>query len=457
MTLFGANGVRGIVNADITPEVALQLGRAVGRTFQGPVAIAADARSSSAALKAGVSAGMMAVGAEVVDLGTLPTPALQLYVRDHPGLAGGVMITASHNTQEYNGLKLVLQGGIEATREDEQALESFYSREITGEDWAGVGESRPERGALDDYVDAVVSQVDAEAIRKAKLKVCVDCANGAAGLTTPLILRKLGVDAVTLGADPEGRPHRESDPIPENLADLMSITPTVGADFGVAHDGDGGRAVFVDGDGNYIGGEVAGAIVARSILAVEKGKVATPVSSSSVLEETVEANGGLMRYTAVGSHEVVRKMIESKAVFGVEENGGMVFPQMQMCRDGGMALAKMLEIVAKGGSLAEQLASLPEYHTVKLRVECPDEHKTALLDAFARDASEEGYHTDVTDGLKVMCDDGWLLLRPSTTEHCFRIYSEAKDEAEARKRAEMTAEQANAHLAEIRGEVPREA
>ncbi|MDO5861417.1 MAG: phosphoglucosamine mutase [Thermoplasmata archaeon] len=455
MTLFGANGVRGIVNRDITPEVALQLGRAIGRTFQGTVAIAADARDSSPALKAGVCSGMMEVGAEVVDLGILPTPALQMYVRDHPAIAGGVMVTASHNTQEYNGLKLVLQGGIEATREDEQALDAFYSREIAGEPWSGVGECRTERGAVESYVDAIVANVDAEAIRKAKLTVCVDCANGAAGLTTPHILKRLGVDSVILGGDPLGYPRRESDPIRENLADLMTVTPAIHADFGIAHDGDGGRAIFVDGDGNYIDGDIAGALVARSILEDEKGKVATPISSSMVLQDTVEASGGLMRYTAIGSHEVVRKMIESKAVFGVEENGGMVFPAVQMCRDGGMALAKMLEIVAKGGSLAEQVAQLPVYHTVKVRVECADEAKAALLDMFVSEAQEGGYHTDMTDGLKVSCDDGWLLLRPSTTEQCFRIYSEAKDQSVAEERAQTTADHAAQFLAGFKPQVSR--
>ncbi len=429
--LFGAGGVRGIINHELTPEVALQLGRAVGTTFTGRVAIATDARDSARAVSAAIMAGIMSVGTDIVDLGLLPTPALQYYVRTHPWISGGVMITASHNPQCYNGLKLIHKDGRRAGKEDEQALEMDFLRDIPSKPASEVGLRTQETGVIESYVDYIVSHVDAEAIRSAGLTVCVDCANGSASLSTPILLRKLGVRSVTLASDPEGTPMRESDPTRENLRTLIALTPQVGADFGIAHDSDGSRAVFIDDKGRFLNGDESGALVAKRILAEKKGKVVTPVSSSSVLTNLVEENGGLMRYTAIDSYELIRKMIESLAVFGVEENGGMIFPDVHLCRDGAMALAKVLEIVAKEGPLSTLASELPEYHMVRRRVSCPDDLKVKVMDAFVDEINDEGLHYDTTDGIKVSSDSGWVLIRASTTEPYIRVYAESADMATA--------------------------
>ncbi len=439
-SLFGSNGVRGIINKDLTAEVALHLGKAVGRTFAGTVAVATDARASAHAVRSAMVAGIMAVGADVIDLGIIPTPALQHYVGNHPEVAGGVMITASHNPQQYNGLKLIMQDGVEANRDDEAALEAFYNREIAEESCAKVGIIREDEGAIEDYVNTIISNVDAEAIRNADLSVCVDCASGAASYTTPLLLKRLNVRVLTIGSNPVGTPTRESDPVRENISGLIALTSMTYADLGIAHDSDGGRSIFVDNTGRFLSGSEAGALVAKSILSVKKGKVVTPVSSSQVLKDIVEENGGLMKYTEVGSHEVIRKMIENKAVFGVEENGGMVFPDVRMCRDGGMALAKMLEIIAHNGPLSDMVKDLPVYYTVKRRVECPDSLKSAVLEMFINEAAKDGIRPDVTDGVKAFLDDGWILLRPSTTEPYFRVYSESKDKESTESSADAAVE-----------------
>ena len=433
MTLFGPGGVRAVVNRDLTPEVALDLGRAVGITIGGEIALATDARDSARMVRSAMVSGMMAVGADVVDLGMVPTPALQFYVRQHPGVSGGVMVTASHNPQEYNGMKLILGDGTEATTDDEAELASSYSLDDRDADWNGVGGIRTEEGALSDYIDAIVSNVDADAIREARLTVCVDCVCGAASISTPMLLKRLGVRSITIGCDPIGSPHRESDPTEENLSVLMDLVVASEADLGIAHDGDGGRAVFVDGTGRFLNGAVSGAIVAKSILSQTKGKVVTPVSSSKVLEDVVTESGGLVRYTPVLSHEVVRKMGENLAVFGVEEHGGMVFPQMQMCRDGGMALAKMLEIIAKGGPLADMVSALPTYSTQKAKVPCPDELKAQVMERLQVDTASEGSHVETTDGIRLTFNDGWVLVRASTTEPCIRVYSESKDAGTAER------------------------
>ncbi len=435
MTLFGINGVRGTANRELSPETALQIGKAVGRTYGKRIALATDARDSADMLKSAISAGIMSVGSDIVDLGILPTPTLQYYVKTHSDITGGVVITASHNPPEHNGFKFICEDGIEATRAEEQTIESFCSTEISPAKWSEVGEISKGTGAILEHVEAVVSHVDAEAIRAANLTVCIDCANGATCTATPLLLKKLNVRAFTINADPQSEsPGRSSEPTEENLEPLMALTRQVGADLGAAHDADGDRTIFVTEKGDYVIGDVSLALIAKAVLQKRKGKVITPVSSSSIVEDVVEANGGLLKYTSVGSHVVVKKMEENMAIFGGEENGSMVFPEIQLCRDGLMTLAKMLECVAINGPLSEQISVFEKYHNVKCNVQCPDSKKSKLLDHFTD--MVEGNRTETVDGLKVYFDDGWILLRPSTTEELFRIYSESKDEAIAQSRAD---------------------
>lgn len=433
MTLFGINGVRGTANRDLTPEVALQIGKVVGRTFGRRIAVATDARDSADMLRSAVSAGIMASGTDIVDLGILPTPVLQYYVKSHPDITGGIVITASHNPPEHNGFKFIKEDGVEVSREEEQSIESSCVTDVPPAPWKEIGEVETGTGAIVDHVKAVIAHVDAEAIRRANLTVCVDCANGSTCESTPMLLRLLNVRTFTINADPQSEsPGRSSEPTEENLGPLMMLTKQVGADLGAAHDADGDRTIFVTEKGEYVMGDISLALIAKSVLSERKGKVITPVSSSSVVEDVVEENGGLLKYTAVGSHTVVRKMEENMAVFGGEENGGLVFPELQLCRDGMMALAKMLECIAKNGPLSQQINTLNRYHDIKISIPCPDDMKMKLLDHFVDGAGDR--RVESVDGLKIYFDDGWVLLRPSTTEELFRLYSESRDESVARSR-----------------------
>ena len=435
MTLFGINGVRGTANRDLTSEVALQIGKVVGRTFGRRIAIATDARDSADMLRSAVSAGVMASGTDIVDLGILPTPVLQYYVKSHPDITGGIVITASHNPPEHNGFKFIKEDGVEVSREEEQSIESSCETDVPPAPWKEIGEVETGTGAIVDHVKAVIAHVDAEAIRRANLTVCVDCANGSTCESTPMLLRLLNVRTFTINADPQSEsPGRSSEPTEENLGPLMMLTKQVGADLGAAHDADGDRTIFVTEKGEYVMGDISLALIAKSVLSERKGKVITPVSSSSVVEDVVEESGGLLKYTAVGSHTVVRKMEENMAVFGGEENGGLVFPELQLCRDGMMALAKMLECIAKNGPLSQQIPTLNRYHDIKMSIPCPDDMKMKLLDHFVDGAGDR--RVESVDGLKIYFDDGWVLLRPSTTEELFRLYSESRDESVARSRME---------------------
>ncbi|MDR3074895.1 MAG: phosphoglucosamine mutase [Candidatus Methanoplasma sp.] len=432
--LFGTNGVRGIINVDMTSDLALQMGKAIGTVMGGTVAIATDTRISADMIKTAVSSGIMSVGVNVLDLGVLPTPAIQYYVKTHDNVKGGVMITASHNPPQFNGIKCISSDGTEASREEEEQVEAKYSERIPCAPWNLIGDMYRIGGAGEEYVDAVISRVDADAIKKAELKVCLDCANGAAYETSPLLLKKLNVRAITINCNPQGEfPGHPSEPTEENLRDLISLTRATRSDLGIAHDGDADRCVFITDGGKFVSGDKSLALISKYVLSEKKGIVVTPVSSSSLVEEVVRESGGEIRYTAVGSPVVARKMIETGAVFGGEENGGLIFPEQQYCRDGAMTIAKMLECIVRDGPLKGQISDLPVYHTVKTKVECPDDMKKHVLEYLA--GSNDGTRIDSTDGLKIIFDDGWVLARPSGTEPIFRIYSESKDEEAAKSRA----------------------
>ncbi len=438
MKMFGTNGIRGVANEYLSCELALQVGKAIATVLgPGPIALAMDTRVSSPMVRSSVSSGLMAMGVDVHDLGMVPTPALQYYVRTHDDVSGGVMITASHNPPEFNGIKCISADGTECSHEEESAIEDAYGTELAGAPWDRVGTVIRVPGADEAYIDAVVAKVDADAIRSAGLTVVLDCANGASVLTSPMLMRALGVRAVTINGNPDGLfPGHYSEPTEDNLGDLKRMVVGIGADMGIAHDGDADRCVFVTGKGEYVPGDRSLALIARSLVVANGGgEVVTTVATSSVVGDVVEAEGGTMAYTAVGSPVVARRMIEDNGIFGGEENGGLIFSDHQFCRDGAMAAARMLEAVAKHGPLQDQVDTLPKYCTVKDAVACTDEVKSLIIGRMAEMHNDLRLNT--VDGLRIDYDDGWVLLRPSGTEPKFRIYSESKDPEVARSRADM--------------------
>ncbi len=428
--LFGTNGVRGVVNRDMNVDLAVGLGKAIGTWLRGGrVAMGTDTRLSNHMLKSGVASGLMATGCDVVDLGEVPTPALQLYTRDRVDL--GIGITASHNPPQFNGIKCVDGDGTELVRRKEEQIEEVYGSkgfELVG--WKEVGRLYTD-DCIAGYNSAVKSMVDRDIIHEASLKVVVDCANGVGTYSTPGILSDLGCHVITLNAQPDGTfPGHESEPTEDNLRDLISVVKDTGADLGIANDGDADRAIFVDDRGRFLHGDRTLTLVAKN--EVERrggGIVVTPVSSSSSVKDVVEEAGGKLVYTAVGSPIVAREMIRLDAIFGGEENGGLIFSEHQYCRDAGLTAARIVELVARKGPLSGLVDALPRYALDKRGLQCPHGMKERLMDGLK--SYYAGEQSDDTDGLKLIYREGWVLIRPSGTEPKIRIYSEAKDTATA--------------------------
>jgi phosphomannomutase/phosphoglucomutase len=436
--MFGTNGVRGIVNETLTPELALKLGKAVGSWLKvgDSICIGTDARRSRDMLKGAFCAGIHATGVNTVDVGVLASPGIQIYGRDHQ-FAAGAIITASHNPPIWNGIKLTAPDGTETNPEQEEEIEAFYFDEnfrIVA--WDKVGAHGVSGEAKQYYIDSVLKQVDQQAIRAAKLKIVLDPGGGAGCVATPDFLRALNVEFVPISCELDGAfSDRPSEPTEANSAACIAAVKAHQADFGFLMDGDADRSVFIDENGGYIWGDTSLALAAKHELPRHENPIfCTAVSSGSCVKDAVESVGGQLNWTVVGSPKVAQEMIRLGAVFGGEDNGGMMFARHQLSRDALMALGFILETVAKTGRTMSDLCSeIPKYCLVKEKVQVPEEKKAVLLDAFKATLAGESdvLEVDDRDGVKCYVADGWVLVRPSGTEPIFRVQGEAKTDAAA--------------------------
>jgi len=426
--LFGTNGIRGRVGDNLTAELALRIGASAGTFWgSGTAAVGTDCRDSGRMLSMAASAGLASTGLSVKDLGVVPTPALQYFVRAH-GLAGGIVVTASHNPPEFNGLKCVSPDGTEMSRGEEVEIERFYESGIFRQaDWRGIGSVSSDSGANAAYADGVVKTIASK--KKLGIEIALDCGNGPSTFTSPRALRALGCNVQTLNAQPDGSfPGRLSEPTEDHLGDLIGLCKSGGFDLGVAHDGDADRAVFVDELGEYVSGDAELALMAKIALGrAGGGKVVVPIDTSRAIQELVEMEGGEVIYTKVGSPGIARRMMSIEAVLGGEANGGIIFPEFQFCRDGLYATAVLAREVAEGGKpLSKMVSVLPRRVMRRWKTPCPSERSDAVLAMLGREFA----NGTTLDGLLVEQKGHWVLFRPSGTEPIMRMTLEASSENE---------------------------
>ncbi|MEM1552085.1 MAG: phosphoglucosamine mutase, partial [Candidatus Bathyarchaeia archaeon] len=434
--LFGTNGIRGLVNKELTPELAITIGSAIGTYFNyGDLLVGYDARTSSPMLAKAIISGLNAAGCNVLFAGMAPTPALQYTVKKHK-LNGGVIITASHNPPEYNGIKVVWNDGIEIAREQEIEIENiFFDHKIRLVAWDKIGDMQTLAGIIEEYVEAIKGHVDTAKIANKHYHVVVDAANSVAALAVPKLLRELGCRVTTINANIDGTfPARSPEPRPENLGDLASTVKAVGADLGVAFDGDADRSIFVDEKGEIHWGDKTFALVEKHFLLKNRGeKIVSPISSSTLVKDIADAYGGKIVWTKVGSVIVSHTMKKLGAKLGGEENGGIFYGPHQLVRDGAMATALILGIMAETGKkLSSLLAELPKYFIEKGKVECPEQLKEKVLEKLIEQT--KGLNINTIDGVKIWFEDkSSILVRPSGTEPLYRLYAEAKTRKKALK------------------------
>ncbi len=454
--LFGTNGVRGIVNKELTLDLVLELSQAIGTFFKaGKMAVGSDGRTSSPAFQNLAMGGLASVGCKVYDIGQAPTPMIDFLTRAWK-FNGGIAVTASHNPPEYNGIKTIASDGIETDRDEELEIEKIYfSRSWKRADWDRVGDIVKPSSGLREYLDSIKKQVDIDQIALRHMKVAVDPGNGVSALTTPILLSELGCKVLTINANVDGMfPGRPSEPRPDTIGSLMSLVRSSGADFGVALDGDGDRAIFVDETGEAHWGDRSMALILENHWSTKPGStIVTPVSSSRAIREIADARNGKIFWTRVGSVDVSHKMIEIGAELGAEENGGIFYGPHIAVRDGSMASALIADILAKTKErLSKLLSALPAYHLAKEKIPCPNNLKKKVLDSLRERTSR--YNPETIDGVKIWFEDETsVLVRPSGTEPIFRVFAEAKSASAAKN----LADEYKAILAEIIKEKDRDA
>ena len=417
----------------VTVDLAYRVGSSVGTIYHGkPVLVGRDGRTSSLTLAEAVVGGLLAQGNDVEDCGLVTTPGLQFLVKEAREVSG-VMVTASHNPAEYNGFKVVDSDGIEIPRGKEERIEKLIHRNS----WKiskrpGVRSQR--QNPLEPYLAEVRKRFE-RAGSLDRVRVAVDAGNGVASLTTPVLLRQLGCHVVTLNDNIDGSfPGRDSEPRRENLGALVALVRSEKADFGVAHDGDGDRAMFVDETGTVHQGDRTLTLIEDEVLKKNPGaKVVTPINTSMAVTEVARKRHGELIVTKVGSIHVARTMVREKAILGGEENGGIFYAAHQPVRDGTMATVLVLQaIVGNKLPLSKLIARLPKFFMAKEKIPCAEKSKKAAIIHLKRELGKKVSST--LDGVRVdLKNRGWFLVRPSGTEPLIRVYVEGKTQSDLDK------------------------
>lgn len=430
--LFGTNGVRGVYGQELTHELVIDLCYSLATYFgNGPIIVGNDGRKSGPTLSKIVRSTLNSAGLDVGNAGLVPTPCLQ-YAAKRLGYNGGAMITASHNPPQYNGIKPTAADGVEISRDDELTVEEiYYSKKFAKVD--GRGRDFADDKVVPLYIEAALSLVDADRIRDRKFTVVLETGNGAQGVVAPILAKELGCKVLVLNGHIDGDfPGRGSEPTPDNLGPLSEAVKSSGADFGVAYDGDGDRSMFCDNDGIVHWGDKTGALLVKHLLTEKHhgAEVVCPINTTMMLSMVAEQAGSKVIHTKVGSVEVSREMVKRNALLGLEENGGFMYGALNEVRDGAMATALILDMLAgSGASFSDLISRLPKTFQYKTKFVCKSRD---VIDRAVKACIEHGspLKVETLDGAKVWIDEAtWVMVRPSGTEPLIRMYAESTDKS----------------------------
>lgn len=414
MTLFGSSGIRGLVFEEISLDLALDIGMGVGSLHK-KVVVGRDTRTSGEMFRSLIVSGLLSSGADAYDAGVASTPTLAWAAR---GFDCGLMITASHNPGEFNGVKFWNPNGLAfLKRQRDQIDQLLRKRRFKPASWDEIGVLHPYDNAVSEHKEAILSSVG-----ESRIKVVVDCGNGATFNITPSLLREMGCKVVTLNARPDGRfPSRSPEPTEENLSALVRKVKSTNADLGIAHDGDGDRVTAVDEKGRFIGGDKL-----LSIFTIQEVKksVVVPVDASMVIDDIVP-KAKVFR-TRVGDVFVGEEVKKRKADFGGEPSGTWIFPRHFLCPDGVYAAALLAEMVSKK-KMSKLADNVPEYpQKVEGFKFDPKKRKSILKALDVKMKSVPCDELTTVDGWRLQFEDGWALVRLSGTEPKVRLKAEAR-------------------------------
>lgn len=428
---IGVSGIRGVVGGFLTPGLACDFAQAFGTYVGGGrVVLGRDTRASGEMLEHAVTAGLLSAGCEVVRVGVLPTPTIQMYVASTKA-KGGIALTASHNPPEYNALKLFNGDGLFFNQYERAELLDLYHQsqfhQARNEEICGVQSDfeLPMR----QHLDRVLKFVDVERIRARRFKVALDGVNGAGSVMSVHFLREiLGCDLHAISVDPTQPFPRIAEPRPDTLGDLADLVRREQCDIGFGQDPDGDRLAVCDEHGVVMDNDEVLALIVDAALAVTPGDVVVNLTTSSLLADIAARHGRRVHWTPVGEANVVETMLGVPTAIGGEgAAGGVIFPSVHMCRDSYIAMAFLLDHLAKTGrSIGALQAALPRYFRQSGKVAFEHGRLGPLMQAL--ETAFPAARVDRADGLKLLFDDGWIHVRASNTEPLLRIAAEAQSQ-----------------------------
>lgn len=444
MTLIKSiSGIRGTIGGKVgeslTPLDIVRFASAFGtwvksKTGKNKIVIGRDARISGKMLSDLVSASLVGLGIDVVDLGLSTTPTVELAVEDEQA-GGGIILTASHNPIQWNALKLLNDKGEFISGNDGlDVLQIAENESFTFAEVLKLGKITTDNTYIEKHIQKILDLplVNIETIKKANFTIAIDCVNSSGGIALPLLLEKLGVRNVTkIYCEPDGHFPHNPEPLPENLTHISNEIAKGKYDLGIVVDPDVDRLCFVCEDGTMFGEEYTLVAVAQYILKHKKGNTVSNLSSTRALRDVTEKAGGIYAASAVGEVNVVAKMREIDAVIGGEGNGGIIYPELHYGRDALVGIALFLTHLAEyGKSISMLRASLPNYHISKNKIELtPDIDVKLILEGIKTKYKNEKVNT--IDGVKIDFEKEWVHLRASNTEPIIRIYAESETQATA--------------------------
>ena len=439
--IISISGMRGIVGENLAPAIAVEYGCAFGTFLKDrhgggkeklSVCIGRDSRPSGQMLASAVASGLCAVGIDVVDLGIVPTPSVGIMVK-YLRCSGGIVITASHNPIQYNGIKLLLDSGMAPPAgAAEQIKKCFLDRRFTFVDSPGCGGIISNGQADSIHIKKILGIVDKKTIAAKRFKVILDSVNGAGGPITKKLLAALGCKVTAINDEPTGLFAHTPEPTAENLAGFCETVKAAGADAGFAQDPDADRLAVVDENGNYIGEEYTLALAAKYIFSKKNGNAATNLSTSRMIDDIAKKAGGQVIRTAVGEANVAAAMLEHNCIIGGEGNGGVIDLRVGPIRDSLVGIALVLQLAAETGKTISQLVGqIGGYYMSKNKFAADQAQARQILDSAKKIFADAKLND--TDGCRFDFADGWLHLRTSNTEPVMRLIVEAKDKSTAQK------------------------
>ena len=433
--IMSISGMRAVVGETLDPALALKMGKAFGSFIgSGPVIVGGDTRVSYDMVQNAVVSGLVSVGTDVIDVGRVLTPTVQQMIKAF-NAKGGIVISASHNPIQWNGIKLMNEEGSFLTPEEYAKFEPLINQEAFDlKSWDAIGTITQVDDAVQRHVDIILSKIDTQIISEAKLRVLVDPNNGAGALADPILLTALGVEFDILNHEPNGHFNHDPEPLEDNLTELKSVLQKGNYDIGFAQDADADRLVILDENGRFIGEDYSLGICVDYILQKESSPsdcIVVNLSTSLVIENIAKKYGLPTHYTKIGETNVTQGIRKHNAIAGGEGNGGVIYPKVGWGRDSLVGIVLALKHLAESKkSVSEIVATYPKFVMIK------DKYTIATRDDVLPFLDKIKAHyadktLDTQDGVKVYFENAWIHVRPSNTEPIVRIFVEAPTTEEA--------------------------